>query len=141
MSYSKVRTYINQQISLEYPDMKEWKDSFNNENIPQTLIDNYYHIEFGNITTTQGDNWIEDAMSATIYIFKRGFSEPVEAMDKVMDIANCIRLRVIDPKASLTDNITSVETNSVTPEPVDESNDNTIKIGIEFNFRLTFYTV
>ena len=140
MSLSQARTYLKQQIALVDDQLKEWRDSFNIENIPQTNIDNYYHINIESVSTTQQDNWIEDDMSATVTIFKRGFSEPVTAFDSVIDIANCIRLKVLDPKASLTDNITSVEVNSVTPEQVDESNDNTIKESIDFSIRLTFYT-
>lgn len=140
MSLSQVRTYLKQQIALQDADLKEWRDSFNNENIPSTLLNKYYHIDFGALATSQGDNWIEDSWSVTLVLHKRGFSNPVEAFDELIDDANCIRLRVIDPLAVLTDNITSVETLSVLAEPIEESNDNTIRVSIEFNFRLTFYT-
>jgi hypothetical protein len=141
MSYSKVRSYLKQQIALENSKLEEHLDAFNVDNIPQTKIDKTYHINFGNISTTHDDNWIEDSMSATITIFKRGFSEPTKALDAIMDTANCIRLRVIDPKALMTDNILSAEILSVTPEPIDGSNDNTIKVSIEFNIRLTYQTL
>ena len=141
MSYSKVRSYIKQQIKLEFPKLKEHREAFSYENIPQTDLDKSYHIGFGNVSVTQDDNWVEDSMSATVTIFKRGYNQTAQALDDVMEIANCIRLRVIDPKALLTDNILSAETLSITPEPFDGSNDDTIKVSIVFNIRLTYQTL
>jgi hypothetical protein len=140
MSLSQARTFLKQQIALADSSISEHRDPFNNENIPQTNIDDKYHILFGTVTTTQDDNWIQDGWSATVTLFKRGYSDPQTALDTLLDTANCIRLKVIDPEAVLTDNIHSVEAVSLTPEPVDITNDNTLKVSIEFNIKLIFYT-
>ena len=140
MSLSQARSFIKQQISLVEPDLIEWRDSFENENIPQSKIDNYYHIEFGSLSSAPDGNSITDSWTMILTIWKRGFVSPVEAFDEILDTANCIRLKIIDPRATLTDNIHSIESNSISPEPIDESNDNTIKVSLEFNIKLIFKT-
>ena len=140
MSLSQARTFLKRQIAIIEPDLKEWKDSFNTDNIPQTKIDDYFHINFGELSSAQADNWIQDNWTCTVTIWKRGFSDVSSSFDSIIDTANCIRLKVIDPKAILTDNIHSIESNSITPEPIEDSNDNTIKVSLEFNIKLFFTT-
>lgn len=140
MSLSQARAFIRQQIALVDPKLIEWRDSFNDENIPQTKIDQYYHIEFGDLASVKDENSIMDSWIVTVHIWKRGFNNPIDAFDSIIDTGNCIRLKIIDSRATLTDNIHSVESNSIFSEPIDDSNDNTIKISLEFNIKLIFTT-
>lgn len=140
MSYSQVRTFIKQQIALVDSSIKEHRD-LSEENIPRTQMESFYMIEYGNISSSHSDNTIQDSFTATVKLYKRGFKKPVDSLDQLLDEANCIRLSIIDGKAVLTENIRDVESVSVFVEPFDVTNDNTLKISLEFNIRLYFATV
>jgi hypothetical protein len=127
---------------------KEWTDALNIENIPNTLIDNYYHINLGTfVSSPQSDQHIVDSGAVTLTIFKRAFNNTSGARDTVLDAAHCIRIDLINPKnvethkVSIDGNIEVVESSSISAIEIDESNDNIIKVEIEFNFRLFFCSI
>lgn len=140
MSISQVRTFIKKQIALVDPNLKEHLD-LSDENIPQTILDEHYHIEYGSSSDSQDDNELQTSQSVTVKLFKRGFNKPITAMDTIIDKAHEIRRCIISTTATLGDDMLKVESISLTPEPIDETNDNTIKISLEFNIRLYFATV
>jgi len=140
MSLSQVRTFIKQQIALVDSSLKEHTD-FNEENIPQTQIDSFYMIEYGTISSEHDDNSLADNFPVTVKLFKRGFKSPIVTLDSLMDAANEIRLCIVNTQAALTTNILDIEAISIFPEPINETNDNTIKISLEFNIKLYFATV
>lgn len=140
MNLSQARTYIKNQIALHDSSLKEWKDTFNRDNVPSSMVDNHYHISFGSLTSAQRENYVEDNWTTVVTIWKRGFTNPVNAFDAIMDTANCIRMSIIQPEADTLENILSVESVSIEPEPIDDTNDNIIMVSLEFNMRLIFYT-
>ena len=143
MSLSQVRTYLKQRIAIVEPDLKEWRDAFNLENIPNTLLDTYYHIGYGlDSSSPQADKFIEDSFSVTVTIFKRGGVNIVDAVDSLMDTAHCIRMECIKQwEVSQTDNIKSVESVSIEPTEINASNDNIVQVQINFNVRLFFNSI
>jgi len=143
---TQVRDYVNTRMAVVEPTFKEWVDSITDiGNIPLTLLDKAYHITLGpDSSSPLNDQWIEDSFSVTITIFKRAFNDLVGTRDAALQTANCIRLDLITPSnienyKSINDgNIEAVESISLTPEQIDETNDSIIKIVIELNFRLFF---
>lgn len=140
MSVSQVRTYFESRINEVDSNLKRWQDPFTDENIPESLIDTYYTINYNTISaSSNNDISFEDSVNVTITIFKKAYKNIVETYDELNDKALYIRLNCLQPdKISLTDNIRQVETISVNNEPIDVSNDNIIKIAIEFNARLYY---
>lgn len=147
MSLSQVRGYIKSRVETVDTDFREWKDAFNIENIPNNLIDLFYHIDIGTITSTPAsDVTVEDSVPATLRIFKRATTNTsaVEVKDEILDKAHCLRIDIINPrnfedyKAANSGDIAAVETLSITPTTVDETNDNLILVEIELNVRLIF---
>lgn len=140
MSISQVRTFIKQQIALVDPNLKEHRD-LSDENIAQTKLDEHYHIEYGASSDSHDDNCLQTAQSVSVKVFKRGFNNPTSALDVIIDKAHEIRRCITSTAATLGADMQKVESISLTPEPIDETNDNTIKISLEFNIRLYFATV
>jgi hypothetical protein len=148
MSYSQIRTYFKNNIAEVKPSFKEWRDALvfdNAQNIPLTLIDSYYHLEISNWASTPSqDLSVQDSFPVTMTIFKNGFNKPTDALDTLMDDALCLRQRLINPKnveiykVLVSGNIEAVENVSGTALEIDSSNDNIIKIALEFSVRLYF---
>lgn len=143
---SQVRDYIKTRMLVVEPTFSEWTDSLTDiGNIPKTLLDTIYHITLGpGNSTDQIDNHIEEDFTSIVTIFRRAYNNPVEVRDQILQTANCIRLDIINPlnieeyKFANDGNIESVVSVSITPEEIDASNDNIIKVEIELNVRLFF---
>ena len=143
MSLSQARSYINQRMPNVNSDLIEWTDAFNDENIPQTLIDNRYHIELGETTITHDDNIVDKAMDITITMFKRAYNDTVGNRDALLDIGHCVVMDLVNPKNVETfgGDLKNVEGSSITTEEIDVSNDNVIKMEVNMNFRLVYCAV
>jgi len=137
LNWSDARQYIIDSIKRTFPDMREWRDSFNIDNLPSTLLDTHYQITFNNISLLSSNGRInDDAINLTLNIFRNGCHEPVDALDDLLDRALCIRQDAVIPMnvdASGLNGTVQVET--VTPFPIDETNDNVIRVELEFVIR------
>lgn len=148
MSYSNIRKYFNQQIQTAKPDLKEWREALVFEdasNIPSTLLDSRYHIEVGPWSSTPAqDLSVEDQFTVVLTIFSKGFTDPLAALDNLLDDSLCIKAQLINPvnveayKNANGGQIEAVENTGGTPAEIASSNDNIIKIALEFNVRLYF---
>lgn len=135
MNWSDVRDYLIARIQAVDPDLREWRESFNIENVPSTLLDTHFQITFNNIAQEPNTgSYVVDNINVTVNIWKNGCNEPVIALDELLDKALCIRQEVINP-----DNVESFGWNgfvnavSVIPFPIDETNDNIMRVAMEFN--------
>lgn len=141
---SQIRGYIKSIISSNYPLYKEWGDSLANiGNIPRTILDKSYHINIREgVSTSQSDKHIEDSFNVILTIFKQAFNSQVVARDEILQVANCIRLHLINPrniedyKSSNDGNIEEIKSVSISSSEIDISNDNILKVEIEINVRL-----
>lgn len=150
-NYSDIRKYFNERVKAEDSSLKEWKDALIFEdaaNIPSSILDNRYHIEISNWTSTPAnDTAVEDRFTVVLTIFKKGFTTPQDSLDNLLDKALCIRHSLINPKnvesfkVINSSQIDAVENLSGSTGEIDSSNDNTIKIALEFNVRLYFCAV
>jgi len=139
VSYSQVRTYVRSRVFATCPELKEWKDAFNFQNIPNDVINTYYHIEYGPVSTLKDDATLEDSMTLTVRVFKKAYGETSDEMDSIMDKALCMRQAIISKvDVAQTDNIREIEGSLITPLAFDDSNDNIIQVDLEFNVRLYF---
>ena len=149
MSYSKVRTYFNQVMNVVDPNSVEWTGALvydDAQNIPDTIIDKSHHIEIGPISSSRGGGGVSTkSFLITLTIFKRGYNNPTDALDYLIDKAEDIECESENPKTieSFKDAeaITFEQVNSVsiTPSEIEGTNDNTIKCALEFNITMLFY--
>ena len=143
MSLSQVRTYFNQEIIKVSPDRSEWRDAFNIENVPRTLLNKRYHIDTTSVASSpQSDHHVEDNFAVTVTIWKQGFNEVATALDELLDEAHCIRMQLINPRNvnDFAGDIDRVDSVSIEPTAFDDSNDNIVQMDMIFNVVLFFGT-
>lgn len=145
MSLSHIRSYINSRMPTAAPGLSEWLNSLEDiENVPKTQLDNTYIIEIGDISSDHDDKSIEDSAAVVITIFKQAFNDQPGTRDTLLDLANCIRLDLANVenvevfRAANSSPLTQVDSISMLPQPISESNDDILKIAIGFSFRLFF---
>ena len=142
MSISQVRTYFRNRLAETDPDLSEWTDGFNIENIPNTITDKTYHIFLGTLASQElNDLTTDDQLAVSINVFFEGYQDVQETLDVGYDLMHQFRLNSINPCNSMVgDNIKNVVLESITPNPVD-TNDNMIRFSLDFNVRLVFQGV
>jgi hypothetical protein len=146
MSYSDIRTYFQGRVEGFKSDFKEWKDALvfeDTNNIPTTLLDSRYHIEFNSLASSPAsDKIVEDSWQVNLSLFKNGANKPQDALDELLDDAFCIKSSIIDPrnveahKVANNSFIEAAELVSLTPGAIELSNDNIVKVLMQFNVRL-----
>jgi hypothetical protein len=143
MSFSQIRDYINGEIITFDNSLEEWRDAVNIENIPSTDIDNTYHIGFDVSSGSAQDSFIEDSVTISVNFWKKGYNEPTDALDSLMDTVCQIRNRIVSHKnmeiynrANNSTNMLEAQTSSITPAEISASNDNTIQVTLELNTRI-----
>lgn len=149
--YSDIRKYFKERIAASDSDLKEWKDALvfdDAANIPSTLLDTRYHIELDSWTSTPAqDQSVEDRFVIRLTLFKKGFTTPQDALDDLLDKVLDIRHELINPlnveafKTSNNSAIEAVENTSGASSEIDSTNDNTVKVALEFNVRLYFCAI
>ena len=144
MSWSQIRTYFNGEIETVLPDMREWRDAFNVENIPRTLLDTYYHLDIrSGASSSANDATVQDRMLVALKIWKKGSNDIATTQDELWDLAFCIRQGLINPRNVHTfdRDIQAVENLSMNAQPIDLTNDNVVEIQLEFNVRMYFSVI
>ncbi len=131
MGLSDVRAYF--RTSMESLGYNEWRDGFNAENIPSTLLDNSFHIVSGDITPTVNHQGHEFDCPITIRIFKKGFLDPVSAIDESYIDVETIYAEILSPANRLTVDVHDVVPTGISVNPLTLQNDNAAVVEINFN--------
>lgn len=142
MSYSKIRPYFKQAIESVNSSFTEWKDALvfdDVQNVPSSILDRSYHIEIGPISSTlDAGGFTTSSSTIVVTIFKKGFNSPQDALDELLDIADCIDKEVTNPinieeyknNVGLFFNTATLST--ITPSEIDTSNDNIVQCKLEY---------
>lgn len=140
MSLKPIRQYFVDRIYSLDTEYQEHTDAFNTENIGGLTLDKAYHIFYGSVQTSALNHLTtKDVVSTTLSIFTRGYQNPNEALDDAMDFANHLRLECMKPKFANTGQfIKNVVCNSIEASPVNEQNDNSIIIKLQFSITVIF---
>lgn len=138
---SRVRTYIKNTIESIDPDFREWKDAFNNENIPSNIYDKSYHFIYSILTITREQSLVDYSVSGELNIFFKTDRSPQDDFDDAMDLAEQVGL-----KASNIADLYSFESGEDNPiyyanmDSIDSSfptsNDNRVIVTIQFTFNI-----
>lgn len=144
---STVRNYINSVIAGLNTDLQEWTDVFNAENIPNTLYEKRYFLNYQVSGIEKEQTTLDYTVNATVQIFKTADRRPKDEYDEIMNLGVSIGNAI-----SNTDNLYSYR------EPLNEdnpiynvaltsinsdfptSNDNKIIVTLELSFNLKFPT-
>jgi hypothetical protein len=140
MSFKPIRTFLEDRILDIDPKFTVFDNAFNSNEIGNNDFDKRYHIFYGRVATTAANhNITNDSVTATVTLYFSGDRSATEALDNAMDYANEFRIECLKRVnyANLTF-IKNVVCNSIVAEPIAESNDNAIKIILEFNILVIF---
>lgn len=139
MSLTAVKPYL--QARAKESGLHEWKDGFNTDNIPSSVLDKAYHISFDldqvqHVSRNQYDQ--EFDWPVTTEIFTKGYKDPAAGIDSAVRIAEDFIKRCVAPATCLTQTsgIKNVTFVSSTSEKLGDSNDNAIKTTIVLRFKV-----
>ena len=131
MSLVQIRPYFRARLNaLAYV---EWKDGFNFQNIPSTLLNRSYHIETisgSGVSLNQQDQVINQEVS--VRVFFKGYRNPQDAIDSAMSSYQEILVSCLAPSNRLTQGFKNVLFSSMQLEPLADSNDNAVILSLTF---------
>lgn len=133
MSFSQSRSYFRQRANSL--SLKEWKDGFNFDNIPSTVLDKSYHIETGPIVGVKlNQNDQEANAQVNVRIFQKGFRDPASAIDSVMQLSETFIKECLVPSNRLTQSlgVKNVVFENMLIEQIAASNDNAVIANLQF---------
>jgi hypothetical protein len=112
----------------------EWRDGFNTEDIPATLIDNSFHIESGEIAPTASSHQVyEFDCPVTIRVYLKGFLDPVSAIDDAYTAVEAIYSGLLLSSNRHGTTVQDVKPLSLKVSPLTLQNDNAVLVEINFN--------
>lgn len=132
MSLITVKPYFTARCKAV--GLKEHTDAFNDENIASTLIGDAFHIELGTFTGRKlNQNDQEVLCPVTIKFWRKGYKTPGDAVDKAVLKADELIKECLKNSNRLGTLIKNVSFDSMVPEALATSNDNVVKVTLNFN--------
>lgn len=139
MSFTSIRPYFSERLQAVDPDLKEWTDAFNIENIPETVIDKSWHLSFGLASAvSMNQTCLSYKYPVSLDVFFKGYRNPSDAVDTANSYGESIlreilkhsnRLTIVPTSAA---KIINVRSTIMQVLPIDQSNDNTVRLQMEF---------
>ena len=136
MSLTLVRSYFRTRMnSLNY---KEWKDGFNIENIPSSLLNGSYHILCGSIDVNEtGPKHISFDYPIILRLFLKGFRKPADAIDSGIEKGeNIIKDIVSVTNRTSISCIKNVLCNNIEIIELSDTNDNSIIVEMNYTIKI-----
>jgi len=136
MSVSSIRQYFKDSFARVDSSRIEWRDAFNTENVPETILEKSYHIAFGSTSAvTLADSSLDLTIPVDVTFWVRGYLDSTEAIDTAMDLAESLSLDAITVDNSMYYNgfIKRVALINIDLAPIDASNDNIVKVVVGFD--------
>lgn len=140
MSFTDVRPYFRARIKAVAPELVEWKDGFNEENIPKPLIQKKcFHIVVGrfNQSKLQMNGCHEFKGTATINLYLDGSKDPQKGIDDIIAKGQSIVVESLKAVNRATQpGIKNLSLSNFDPSALSASNDNTVRLTIEFDLTI-----
>lgn len=135
MSLTNVKPYF--RTVLKELGHREWKDAFNDENIPGTVLNRSYHLKLGDSSPigTQDSNLIKISQPITIKLYVKGYRNVNEGVDTAVEYAEAIIKKALGDVRRSTSytGIMNVTFGGKTQNELSTDNDNVIKVELNFN--------
>lgn len=136
--FASCRSYFRtRMVALGY---KEWKDGFNFENIPSTLLsrNKMFHIESPSASRSDAyDMQSQDVdQDITLRVFLKGYRDPASAIDDALSTEDTILEDILDSDNRLGATLKNVYFNNSQILPLDETNDNAVILEINLICRI-----
>lgn len=140
MSFKPIRTFLEDRLLDVDDDFELFDEAFNSNEVGSNRFDKRYHIFYGPVDTTSANqNVTNDQVTAIVTLYFKGARNSIEALDNGMDLANEYRIECLK-RSNYTNQtfIKNVVCKRITPEQIASSNDNEIKISLEFSISVIF---
>lgn len=133
MSLASVKTYARaRMVALGYT---EWSDGFNYHNIPAQRLGDVFHVEFGTASgSAQHHDCQEIEVPFTVRLFEPTGKDPKTLIDRAVAATDAVLAEMLAATNRLTQSgIKNVRFDTMTIEPLDDSNDNGVIAKISFS--------
>ena len=134
MSLSNVRGYFRTHFDAE--SYTEWKDGFNKDDIPNSIINKSYHILSPTIVQ-QNHNQIHLELVETIEttFTLKGYRTPADAIDDAHTEIEDLLDRILghSNRTKSVSGIKNVVLDNIDIEPYSEDNDNMVRVTMRFS--------
>jgi hypothetical protein len=140
MSTLGAKDYIRSTlVGLTY---KEHPDGFNTNNIPSTIFNKAFHVEFTGSSSIAHDNMcLRTDVNFTARVFLKGFRNPALKIDEAMVAGDEIIKAIVSmPQRTETNGILNSHFVSMDIRPLD-TNDNAIIIELGFRIQVMIQTI
>ena len=135
MSFATIRPYFQDRMAVVDTELKEWDDAFNVNNIPSSILDKSWHIEYSTFSYNTGGahTCLSFECPVTLSVFFKGYRNPLEAVDMALIFADAILKECTKPVQRLNQpNIKNVLPNNVSIKELSDSNDNAAILEVQF---------
>lgn len=134
MSLETLRPYFKDRMVVVDPELREWEDPFNLENIPNPELGSAYHIEIGDGSLVSfNQNCLVVMVPINLTAWVKGFRTPVEAVDSGHKKVEAIIKECCRHSKRLTQPfIKNVVPTGFTVEALSPTNDNIAKLVTRF---------
>ena len=130
MSLASVRRFFRGRMNgLGF---REHSDAFDEQNVPQSTLDNTYRIESGPVASTRDQNSDLLEFAVTLRVFRKGGRSNVELVDSAWATADTIINDILQPDVRLGSDIKDVQLDSITVESLSASDDNDLILALGF---------
>ena len=138
MSFENLKPYFQNRMIVAIPESNEWEDAFNIENIPSSILDKSWHIEFGPfVYVGTAHTCLSFDCPVRLSIFLKGYRNPKEAIDNALVYANTVITEVCKPLNRLNQaTIKNILPNTVDVRELNQSNDNAVVLELSFDCKV-----
>jgi hypothetical protein len=128
-----IRPYFRARLNAL--GFREWKDGFNFENIPSTILDKSYHVEIprGSRLNAFDMSSNDITQDVVVRVFFKGFRNPSEAIDLALLKYEQILQSVLASENRIGVDIKNIYFDSCQILPLSDSNDNAVILEITFS--------
>jgi hypothetical protein len=133
MSLSQLKSYFRTRVE-SIGTYKEHKDAFNWQNISEMGLNKAYHIQLQEASraSLSHPTLVEVNAPVTVRLFFKGYRDPAAGVDTAVVEADKLIKAACKASNRLGTTLKNVTFNSMSIEPLDETNDNSILTTLNF---------
>lgn len=145
MSFTTIRPYFNTIMTTVDADLREWTDAFNIENIPESILNKSWHITFNPANQVSlNQTGLRYDYPITLNVFLLGYRVPADAVDTANSMGESIikeclkhsnRLAIAEANSG---RIINVISNQMSINPLAASNDNVVRLQLDFTCQIIY---
>lgn len=134
-----IRDYFRQVVNEVDSDLKEHSDPVISDNIADSIIQDSYFINIGDLSSERVDSTIDGTFSVVVELYQNGYNKPIENYDaaycKAIDVQ---ALAMKQSRIDQTGKLKAVESTGINVETIN-TNDNLYKFTIQFTVRVGYF--